>query len=90
MFENKQRKISTSELNEIMLQAIAQHHPPSFRGNIIRIKYITQIPASVPTFLFFTNYPQHIQESYKRYLENQLRKEFDFTGVPLNLFFRKK
>ncbi len=90
VFESKQRKIPTSELNEVMLNAISQHHPPAVRGNLIRIKYVTQIPANTPTFLFFTNYPKLVQESYKRYLENQLRKHFKFTGVPINLFFRKK
>ncbi|RMG22578.1 MAG: ribosome biogenesis GTPase Der [Bacteroidetes bacterium] len=90
VYENKSRKIPTNELNDIMLAAIARHHPPSVRGRIVRIKYVTQIPASVPTFLFFTNHPQHIRESYKRYLENQLRENFYFSGVPLNLFFRKK
>jgi GTP-binding protein len=90
VFENRQRKIATNKLNEVMLEAVARHHPPTYRGHIIRIKYVTQIPASVPTFLFFCNHPDHVQESYRRYLENQLRKEFDFTGVPINVFFRKK
>ncbi len=90
VYDNQQRKVSTSELNEVMLAAIARHHPPAHRGRLIRIKYVTQIPAKTPTFLFFTNHPNHVQESYKRYLENQLRKHFDFRGVSLNLFFRKK
>lgn len=90
VYDNMHRKISTSELNETMLAAVARHHPPSYRGKLIRIKYVTQIPASTPTFLFFANHPNHVQESYKRYLENQLRKAFDFTGVPLNVFFRQK
>ncbi|MEM6348209.1 MAG: ribosome biogenesis GTPase Der [Bacteroidota bacterium] len=90
VYQRKEQKISTSELNEVMLEAVARHHAPAHRGRIIRIKYVTQIPASVPTFLFFTNHPEHIQESYKRYLENQLRKHFDFSGVPINVFFRKK
>ncbi|MEO1451176.1 MAG: ribosome biogenesis GTPase Der, partial [Bacteroidota bacterium] len=90
VYEGRERKISTSELNEVMLTAVAKHHPPAMRGRIIRIKYVTQIPAAVPTFLFFTNHPNHIQESYKRYLENQLRQHFDFRGVPINLFFRQK
>lgn len=90
VYENKERKINTSELNEVMLDAVAKHHPPTSRGRVVRIKYVTQIPASVPTFLFFTNHPQHILESYKRYLENKLREKYDFSGVPLNIFFRKK
>ncbi|MEL6132394.1 MAG: ribosome biogenesis GTPase Der [Bacteroidota bacterium] len=90
VYQNMKRKITTSELNDVMLTAIAKHHPPTFRGHIVRIKYVTQIPAKVPTILFFCNYPQGVKESYKRYLENKLRARFDFTGVPLNLFFRKK
>ncbi|MEM7375505.1 MAG: ribosome biogenesis GTPase Der [Bacteroidota bacterium] len=90
VYDNRQKQVSTSELNEVMLAAVARHHPPSHRGRIIRIKYITQIPASTPTFLFFTNHPQHVKESYRRYLENQLRDHFGFTGVPINIFFRKK
>lgn len=90
VYENKERKIPTNDLNEAMLAAIERHHPPAHRGKIIRIKYITQIPASIPTFLFFTNHPDHVQENYKRYLENQLRKVYDFSGTPINLFFRKK
>ncbi|MEL6675501.1 MAG: ribosome biogenesis GTPase Der [Bacteroidota bacterium] len=90
VYERMNNKIPTSELNEVMLEAVARHHAPSHRGKIISIKYVTQIPASVPTFLFFANHPNHIQESYKRYLENQLRANFDFTGVPVNIFFRKK
>lgn len=90
VYHSKQQQIPTSELNEVMLDAIARHHPPSYRGRFIRIKYVTQIPANVPTFLFFTNHPQHVQESYRRYLENQLRERFNFSGVPINLFFRQK
>ncbi|MEO0896908.1 MAG: ribosome biogenesis GTPase Der [Bacteroidota bacterium] len=90
VYDAKQQKIATSELNEVMLKAVERHHPPTHRGMIVRIKYVTQIPASVPTFLFFCNHPTHIKESYKRYLENKLRDHFNFTGVPINVFFRKK
>jgi GTP-binding protein len=90
VYENRERKIQTSQLNEIMLDAVARHHPPAMRGKIVKIKYVTQIPASSPTFLFFTNYPKDVAESYKRYLENQLRENFDFKGIPINIFFRKK
>lgn len=90
VYQNKQRKITTSELNEVVLDAVAQHHPPAVAGRFIRIKYVTQVPASIPTFLLFTNHPKLIPESYKRYLENQLRKTYEFTGVPINVFFRKK
>lgn len=91
VYENRQRTIPTSRLNEVMLQAIARHHPPASRGRIIRIKYVTQVSkAAVPTFLFFTNHPKHVLESYQRYLENQLRRQFNFTGTPIHLFFRQK
>lgn len=90
VYDNKTKKISTSRLNDVMLEAVAKHHPPAERGKIIRIKYVTQIPAQIPTFLFFCNHPKYIVESYKRYLENQLREAFDFTGVPINIFFREK
>ncbi len=90
VYENRERKIPTSRLNEVMLDAVARHNPPAMRGKIVKIKYVTQIPASSPTFLFFTNYPKDVAESYKRYLENQLRENFDFKGIPINIFFRKK
>ncbi|MDX1907029.1 MAG: ribosome biogenesis GTPase Der [Bacteroidia bacterium] len=90
VYQNKQKRISTHELNEVMLAAVERVHPPAYRGHIVKIKYVTQVPASIPTFLFFCNHPTHIQESYRRYLENQLREHFNFTGVPVNLFFRKK
>ncbi len=90
VYQNKQLKISTSELNEVMLAAIERYHPPTHRGKLIRIKYVTQVPASIPTFLFFCNYPDHVKENYKRYLENQLRQNFELTGTPINVFFRKK
>jgi GTP-binding protein len=90
VYENKTRKISTSELNEIMLKAIAQYHAPVVRGNAVTIKYCTQLPTHVPSFAFFTNYPDDIKNPYKNYLENQLRQHFNFTGVPVRIFFRRK
>lgn len=91
VYENKRKKVSTHELNEVMLAAIAAHHPPAMGGRLVRIKYVTQVtPSQIPTFLFFANHPKHVQESYQRYLENRLREHFDFTGVPMNVFFRKK
>jgi len=90
VFDNKSRKIPTHKLNEVILAAIARHHPPAVRGHLINIKYVTQIPASIPTFLFFTNQPKLIPTDYKRYLENQIRKNYNFSGVPINVFFRKK
>jgi GTPase len=90
VYENKQRKVPTSELNDIMLKAIASYQPPVVRGNPIRIKYVTQLPTHVPSFAFFCNYPDDVKQPYKNYLENQLRQNFNFTGVPVRLFFRKK
>lgn len=90
VYENRQRKIKTSTLNDVMLEAIEKYPPPSHRGHHIKIKYITQLPTYSPAFAFFCNYPKHIKENYKNYLENQMRKNFEFTGVPIRLFFRKK
>lgn len=88
--ENRRRRIKTSQLNEVMLKAIEQVPPPSHKGRQVKIKYITQLPLAYPVFAFFCSNPKHIKPSYKRYLENQLRKNFNFTGVPISLVFRKK
>lgn len=90
VYENRNRKIKTSELNDVMLEAIERYPPPSHRGRFIKIKYVTQLPTYYPAFAFFCNHPQHVKENYKNYLENQLREHFDFTGVPIGVFFRKK
>jgi GTPase len=90
VFENKKRKVQTSKLNDVMLKAIENYHPPVVRGNPVKIKYVTQLPTNVPSFGFFCNFPDDVKEPYKNYLENQLRKNFNFTGVPIRLFFRKK
>jgi GTP-binding protein len=90
VYENRQRKIPTSQLNEVMLKAIQAYHPPVVRGNPVKIKYITQLPVQVPSFVFFCNFPDDIKQPYKNYLENQLRQQFNLTGIPVRLFFRKK
>jgi GTP-binding protein len=90
VYENKYKKIPTSQLNEVMLKVIENYPPPAIKGKYIRIKYITQFPAKTPTFAFFCNLPQYIKEPYQRYLENKMRENFDFEGVPIRLFFRKK
>ena len=90
VFKNRTQRIKTSELNEIMLKEIERTPPPSSRGRFIKIKYITQLPLHYPAFAFFCNYPDHVKENYKLFLENKMREHFDFTGVPLNLFFRSK
>ncbi|HSR39738.1 MAG TPA: ribosome biogenesis GTPase Der [Phnomibacter sp.] len=89
VFESKKRRIPTAKLNDAMLQAVAAYKPPMTRGNLIRIKYVTQLPTAVPSFAFFSNHPDEIKTPYKNYLENQLRKQFDFCGVPIRIFFRK-
>jgi GTP-binding protein len=90
VFESKSRRIPTSQLNDIMLKAIEAYHPPVVRGNPIKIKYVTQLPTQVPSFAFFCNFPDEVKQPYKNYLENQLREKFNFKGVPVRLFFRKK
>ena len=90
VYENRQRKIPTSKLNDVLLKAIEAYHPPVVRGHPVRVKYITQLPTTVPSFAFFCNFPDDIKQPYKNYLENQLREHFNFKGVPVRLFFRKK
>jgi GTP-binding protein len=90
VFHNRTQKISTSKLNEVMLDAIEKNGPPAIKGKYIKIKYVTQLPTHSPVFAFFCNLPQYIKDPYKRYLENQLRKEFNLTGVPIRVVFRKK
>lgn len=88
--ENMLRKISTSELNERMQEAIEAYPPPSTKGKHIKIKYVTQLPTRVPSFAFFTNHPKYIKQPYRNYLENKLRSMYKFTGVPINVYFRQK
>jgi GTPase len=90
VFENKTKKIPTSKINDILLGEIGRNPPPSMKGKHIQIKYITQVNARFPSFVFFCNLPQYIQRSYERFLENKLREHFDFEGVPVRLIFRKK
>lgn len=90
VFDNKRKKIPTSQLNEVMLKAIEAYRAPVVRGNTVKIKFVTQLPTHVPSFAFFTNYPEDIKTPYRNYLENQLRQNFNFKGVPVRIFFRKK
>jgi GTP-binding protein len=90
VYENRMRRIPTSQLNEAMLQEIENYPPPSIKGKYIRIKYVAQLPTPSPSFAFFCNLPQYVREDYKRFLENKLRQHFEFTGCPLQLFMRKK
>ena len=90
VYQNRIKKITTSVLNDVMLQVIEANPPPANKGKYIRIKYVQQLPSHAPAFAFFCNLPQYIPESYRRFLENRLRDEFDFKGVPVKIFFRKK
>lgn len=90
VFQNRIKKIPTSTLNEVMQEIIQATPPPSVKGKYIKIKYAQQLPTHAPSFAFFCNLPQYIPESYKRFIENRLRENFDFTGVPIKIFFRKK
>jgi GTP-binding protein len=90
VYENRQRRITTSDLNDKMLKAIEAYRPPVVRGHPIKIKYITQLPTVVPSFAFFCNFPDDVKTPYKNYLENQLRQNYKFTGVPIRIFFRAK
>lgn len=90
VFQNRTKKIPTSQLNDVMLQIIEATPPPSVKGKYIKIKFVQQLPTHAPAFAFFCNLPQYVGDSYKRFLENRLREEFNFTGVPVKIFFRKK
>ncbi|MBN8824090.1 MULTISPECIES: ribosome biogenesis GTPase Der [unclassified Spirosoma] len=90
VYENKNKKIATSKLNEAMQPEIERYPPPAVKAKHIKIKYMLQVPTPSPTFVFFCNLPQYVQESYQRFLENKIRDHFDFTGVPITLFFRQK
>jgi GTPase len=90
VFENRTRKIPTHELNEVMLEIIAATPPPAMKGKYIKIKFVTQLPTHAPAFAFFCNLPQYLTDAYKRFLENRLRERFDFEGVPVKIFLRKK
>ncbi|MEE4257833.1 MAG: ribosome biogenesis GTPase Der [Bacteroidales bacterium] len=90
VYKNRSRRITTSRLNETMLPLIEKYSPPMVRGKRIKIKYVTQLKLAYPAFVFFCNMPDDIKEPYRRYLENQIRKLFDFSGVPITMYFRKK
>ncbi len=90
VYENRLRRIPTPALNRFMLKAIEENPPPAHKGKYIRIKYVAQLPTHAPSFAFYANLPQYIREPYKRYLENRLREEYRFSGVPIQIFLRKK
>lgn len=90
VYENRTQKLKTSELNRIMLETIEAYPPPMTKGKSVKIKYVTQLPTHAPSFAFYCNLPQYVKETYKRYLENKIRENWDFTGVPIQIFMRKK
>lgn len=90
VYENTQKRVPTSKLNDVMLPIIVEKPPPSKKGKYIKIKYITQLKSHKVAFAFFCNLPQYVMESYARFLENQIREHFDFEGVPISIYFRKK
>ncbi len=90
VYQNRSKKIKTSELNEIMLPIIEAYPPPAYKGKYVKIKFCMQLPTPQPQFAFFCNLPQYVKDPYKRFIENKLRKEFNFTGVPVSVYFRKK
>lgn len=90
VYDNRQRKIQTSKLNDIMLKEIQHYPPPMTRGHSVKIKFVQQLPTVVPSFAFYANYPDAIKAPYKNFLENKLRSHFNFSGVPIRLFFRDK
>ncbi len=90
VFENRKRRISTSKLNDTILEIVKQNAPPAHKGKYIKIKYCMQLPTPTPQFAFFANLPQYVKDPYKRFIENKLREFYDFTGVPITIYFRKK
>lgn len=90
VYESRSRRIATSEFNNFILPIIEQTPPPSIKGKYIRIKYATQLPSPTPTFAFFVNLPQYVTDNYRRFLENKIRQQWDFSGVPMQIFFRQK
>lgn len=90
VYANRKRRIKTHELNEAMHEVIEHYPPPSTKGKFVKIKFVTQLPGRSPKFAFFCNLPQYVTESYKRYLENKIRERYNFKGVPITIFMRKK
>lgn len=88
--KNRKQRIPTSKLNDVMLKDIEDHEPPAIKGKYVKIKFVTQLPTGTPQFAFFCNLPQYVKEPYKRYIENRLREHFNFTGVPIQVYFREK
>lgn len=90
VFENRKQRVATSKLNELMLPIIENNPPPALKGKYIKIKYCMQLPTATPQFVFFCNLPQYVKEPYRRFIENKLREHYDFSGVPIDIYFRQK
>ncbi|WP_299016405.1 ribosome biogenesis GTPase Der [uncultured Polaribacter sp.] len=90
VFEKRKKKIPTSKLNDAMLDLIKSYPPPATKGKFVKIKYCMQLPTQTPQFAFFCNLPQYVRDPYKRFLENKLREIYDFSGVPITIYFRQK
>lgn len=90
VFKNRTQKISTRELNDLMLPIIQATPPPAVKHHYIKIKFVTQLPTHFPSFAFFCNHPKYVREDYRRFLENKLRDNYNFTGVPIEIYMRKK
>ncbi len=90
VFENRKQKVQTSKFNDLMLPIIENQPPPALKGKYVKIKYCMQLPTPVPQFVFFANLPQYVKEPYKRFLENKLRENYNFSGVPIDIYFRQK
>lgn len=90
VYKNRSKKVPTRKLNDIMLPIIEKTPPPATKGKYVKIKFCTQLPTPYPQFAFFCNLPQYVKDPYKRFLENKIRQQFDFTGVPITIFMRKK
>ncbi|WP_394760080.1 ribosome biogenesis GTPase Der [Flavobacterium sp.] len=90
VYENRQQRISTSKFNEYMLKIIENHPPPALKGKFVKIKYCMQLPTPTPQFVFFANLPQYVKDAYKRFLENKIRENWDFEGVPIDIYIREK
>lgn len=90
VYNNRKQRVATARLNQFLQEAVENNKPPAYKGKLVKIKYLTQLPTPTPQFVFFCNLPQYIRDPYKRYLENRLREQFDFHGVPIRLYFRAK
>ena len=90
VYENRKQRIATSKFNELMLPIIEHTPPPALKGKYIKIKYCMQLPTPTPQFVFFANLPQYVKDPYKRFIENKLRENYNFSGVPIDIYFRQK